>query len=1197
MSASTTASADADAIPPKDPERASTGVAGLDEILGGGLTRKRVYLLEGTPGTGKTTFALRFLIEGARRGERGLYITLSETTEELAAVVASHGWSLDGIDVFELADEGGGRDPDAEQSILYPSEVELGETIRSLTAQIERAAPVRVVFDSLSEMRLLAQDPLRYRRQVLALKQFFSTRACTVLLLDDKTSEPGDLQLHSISHGVISLEQAIQQFGTESRRLRVVKMRGQKFQGGLHDFILDTGRVAVFPRLVASRHRMAVDHEQVGTGSSQLDQMLGGGLTRGTSTLLLGPSGVGKTTTAVHCMHAALQRGERATYYLFDEGLSTLLLRSRMLGMDIEPFVASGACRVVQVDPAELSPGEFASLVVDAVSNGGSSFIAIDSLNAYLQAMPGQSFLLLHMHELLDLPQPPRGDDDADRRPARQPRRSAHRDRPQLPRRRDPDVQVLRGRRRGALGDHSGQEPNRPERANHPRIPSQPPRGPADRRADRRLRGRDGRDAALRRRHQDDGRPHRMSASATPGAEQRVLVHAPRGRDAQVVSQVLQAQAMHAEVCDSLEQLTEALGAGAGIAFVTEESLAGPALAPLAERVAQQPPWSDFPFIVLVARRVGRRPSGASGALAKLGNVVLLERPLNADTLVSAARSALRARDRQYQTRRHLVEQEQARIAERIASAEASRANEALEVAVEAGELGTFHCPWPLRVIEWNAKCKEHFWLPADAQVDFDLFYSLIHDDDRDQVRAAIDAAVAGGADYDIEYRTVSRAGAERWIRAKGQVYRDRSGEPTRFDGVTLDISRQKRFEEEREALLAAERQARLEAERASRMKDEFLATLSHELRTPLSAILGWTHLLGRAGAPAVDVAKAAATIERNARAQARLIEELLDVSRITSGNLHLDIQPVSIAAVFETVLSSLKPAADARSIALHQLAAEAAGEVLADASRLQQIVWNLVSNAIKFTAPGGQVTLSARRSESEVTLTVSDTGAGIAPDFLPHVFERFRQAESSESRSHGGLGLGLAIVRQLVELHGGKAEAASAGVGRGATFTVHLPLHSRPVAPAAAPATSPATAPAPAPETLDADLTGTRILVVDDEADGREMLTRMLESWGAEVRAAGSAEEAIEAINGEAPDLLISDIGMPRVDGYELMRRIRAMSKPERRDMPAIALTAFARGEDAAKARQAGYGVHLPKPVDPSRLLTTIASVLAAAT
>jgi len=686
-----------------------------------------------------------------------------------------------------------------------------------------------------------------------------------------------------------------------------------------------------------------------------------------------------------------------------------------------------------------------------------------------------------------------------------------------------------------------------------------------------------------------------MSVPSAAAVEQRVLVHAPRGRDAQVVSQVLLAQAMQPETCDSLEQLAQSLQAGAGIAFVTEESLVGPELESLADWVAHQPPWSDFPFIVLVARRVGRRPSAASGALAALGNVVLLERPLNTDTLVSAARSALRGRDRQYQTRRHLIEQEQARIAERIANAEASRANEALEVAVEAGELGTFHCPWPLRTIEWNAKCKEHFWLPPDAEVDFDLFYSLVHEDDRERVRRAIEAAVDDRGVYDVEYRTVSSGGRERWIRAKGRVYRLASGEPTRFDGVTLDISRQKELEVEREALLAAERRARVEAERASRMKDEFLATLSHELRTPLSAILGWTHLLGRPNSAAVDVAKAAATIERNARAQARLIEELLDVSRITSGNLHLDIQPVSIAAVFETVVSSLKPAADARSIRLRQHPDDA-GEVLADASRLQQIVWNLVSNAIKFTPPGGSVNLSARRSASEVALTVSDNGVGITPEFLPHVFERFRQAESNEARTHGGLGLGLAIVRQLVELHGGKVEAASPGVGRGATFSVRLPLQAVALPVAVAPSSEPALAPLPTGEPLEGNLSGTRILVVDDEADGREMLTRMLESWGAEVRAAGSADEAIEALNGETPDLLISDIGMPRVDGYELMRRIRAMELPARRDLPAIALTAFARNEDAAKARQAGYGIHLPKPVDPARLFTTIASVLSGA-
>ena len=341
-----------------------------------------------------------------------------------------------------------------------------------------------------------------------------------------------------------------------------------------------------------------------------------------------------------------------------------------------------------------------------------------------------------------------------------------------------------------------------------------------------------------------------MSVSPAAAVEQRVLVHAPRGRDAQVVSQVLQAQAMQPVACDSLELLTRALQTGAGIAFVTEESLAGPALEPLADWVANQPPWSDFPFIVLVARRIGRRPSAASGALAKLGNVVLLERPLNTDTLLSAARSALRGRERQYQTRRHLIEQEEARIAERIANAEARRANEALEVAVDAGELGTFHCPWPLRTIEWNAKCKEHFWLPADAAV---RLRPLLFADPRRRPRERARGDRGRGAGrglYDVEYRTVAGDGRQRWIRAKGRIYRGASGEPVRFDGVTLDISRQKQLEVEREALLAAERHARVEAERASRMKDEFLATLSHELRTPLNADprLGSSARAGRHG-------------------------------------------------------------------------------------------------------------------------------------------------------------------------------------------------------------------------------------------------------------------------------------------------------------------------------------------------------------
>ncbi|KMO40383.1 circadian clock protein KaiC [Methylobacterium variabile] len=380
--------------------RISTGVPGLDDVLRGGLTPSRLYLLEGTPGTGKTTLALQFLRDGLARGERTLYVTLSETADELRSAAATHGWSLDGIEVYELVDDMG-LDPDSEQSILHPSEVELGETVREVIARVDELRPDRVVFDSLSELRLLAQNPLRYRRQILALKRFFAKRACTVLMLDDKTSETGDVQLHSIAHGVLSLDQLAREYGSERRRLRVVKMRGIKFRGGYHDFALETGGVRVFPRLVAAEHHASFDPKGRSTGSDELDMLFGGGLVPGTNTLLLGPSGVGKTTTAIRCMLAALERGERATYYLFDEGLATLLARSSLLGMDLGSHVEAGRLTITQIDPAELSPGEFATLVREAVEEQRSAFVVIDSLNAYLHAMPGEQYLLLQMHELL----------------------------------------------------------------------------------------------------------------------------------------------------------------------------------------------------------------------------------------------------------------------------------------------------------------------------------------------------------------------------------------------------------------------------------------------------------------------------------------------------------------------------------------------------------------------------------------------------------------------------------------------------------------------------------------------------------------------------------------------------------------------------------------------------------------------------
>ena len=379
---------------------ASTGIAGLDDILNGGLTPERLYLVEGTPGTGKTTLGLGFLLAGAAAGQSGLYITLAETEVELRAVAATHGWTLDPITIFEMVPADGLGD-DQEQTLLHPSEVELGETVRAIMAKVDALRPARVIIDSLSELRLLAQSPVRYRRQILALKHYFSTRQCTVLVLDDKSASGSDLQLHSIAHGVISLEQLLSGFGAQRRRMHVVKMRGVRYRGGYHDFEIKRGGLCVYPRLVAAEHGVGHDMSFVSTGSPGFDALLGGGLVVGTATLLTGPAGVGKTTTTVHCVYAALQRGEKAAYFLFDERTPTLLMRSAALGMDLQPFLNSGQLTLRAIDPAELSPGEFAAAVRHAVEGGEARVIVIDSLNAYLQSMPSEQFLILQMHELL----------------------------------------------------------------------------------------------------------------------------------------------------------------------------------------------------------------------------------------------------------------------------------------------------------------------------------------------------------------------------------------------------------------------------------------------------------------------------------------------------------------------------------------------------------------------------------------------------------------------------------------------------------------------------------------------------------------------------------------------------------------------------------------------------------------------------
>jgi PAS domain S-box-containing protein len=519
---------------------------------------------------------------------------------------------------------------------------------------------------------------------------------------------------------------------------------------------------------------------------------------------------------------------------------------------------------------------------------------------------------------------------------------------------------------------------------------------------------------------------------------------------------------------------------------------------------------------------------------------------------------------------------------------------ERLHLALAAAKLGDWDWDPADDLIYLSSRAAAIFGVPSHPPVTRAQMREFIHPDYREKARLANIQAAADHRDYEIEYRVIRPDGVQIWAAAKGRGMYDADGKLVRMFGVLQDITQRKQVELEREQLLEAERAARADAERMSIMKDEFLATLSHELRTPLNAIMGWSQLLRSRAHDDEELTEGLSVIERNTRVQTQLIEDLLDMSRIISGKIRLDLQRVDLQEVVKAALASVRHSAEAKEIRLEIVMDPHAGPVLGDPGRLQQCFWNLLSNAIKFTPKRGKIRISLQRINSHLEVCVADDGEGIKPDFLPHVFERFRQADASTTRRHGGLGLGLSIVRQLVELHGGTVRAESAGIGKGATFCINLPLMVVREQPADERRDHPRGSPLD-PSALDPpSLRGITVLAVDDEPDARNLLKRVLEDCGAKVLLAASANEALAVLIRERPDMIVSDIGMPEQDGYEFIRKVRALTPEQGGRTPAAALTAFARSDDRTRALRAGFQSHIAKPVDSTELAAVVASLAA---
>jgi PAS domain S-box-containing protein len=499
-----------------------------------------------------------------------------------------------------------------------------------------------------------------------------------------------------------------------------------------------------------------------------------------------------------------------------------------------------------------------------------------------------------------------------------------------------------------------------------------------------------------------------------------------------------------------------------------------------------------------------------------------------------------------------------------------------LDLSIASADLGTFHCPAPMDKIYWNDVCKAHFWLPPDAVVDFELFYSIIHPDDRARTRHAVNRALLEQVPYDIEYRAVAPDGRIRWIRAKGRAQHDAFGNPSRFDGITLDITPQKLAEAERLHLLEDAQRARLDAENASRMKDDFLATLSHELRTPLAPVLPLLNALEKSPPDSLEKLRSdLAIIRRNVELDARLIDDLLDLTRISRGKLELMRTSVDAHQVVAHALSICQtPESREKRLIIETDFTASHVTVFAESTRLEQIFWNLISNAIKFTPPHGTIRVATRNSDNDhLEITVSDNGAGIDPDTIPRLFSAFEQGDRNVTRRFGGLGLGLAICKALTQLHHGTITATSPGKGHGATFTVTLPLTADQIPAERAPI------PAPVIEKAPARL---RILLVEDHIDTGRVMTRLLKAEGHDVIHVDTVAAALERARTHTFDLFVTDLGLPDGSGYDILAQLRPL--------PGIALSGFGMESDLQRSRDAGFCAHLVKPINFPTLLQEIA-------